>query len=68
MKLPYYLSTREAVAEWIEQKFGIWLSIWTGVAIWRGPGISATYPPNLAPHRIGGFGFYQGFLAGLMMG
>ena len=29
MKLPYYLSTREAMAEWIEQKFGIWLSIWT---------------------------------------
>jgi hypothetical protein len=30
MKLPYYLSTREAVVEWIEQKFGIWLSVWTG--------------------------------------
>lgn len=29
LKLPFYLWTREAVAELIEQKFGIRLSIWT---------------------------------------
>jgi hypothetical protein len=68
MKLPYYLSTREAVAEWIEQKFGIWLSIWTGVAIWRGPGISATYPSKLALHRIRDVGFYRGLPGRVMMG
>lgn len=28
LKLPFYLWTREAVAELIEQKFGIRLSVW----------------------------------------
>jgi transposase len=29
MKLPFYLWTREAVAQLIEQRFGIQLSVWT---------------------------------------
>ena len=35
LKLPFYLWTREAVAQLIEQRFGIRLSVWTVGRYWR---------------------------------